>query len=168
VPRRSYHQTCSLARALEIVGERWTLLILRDMWISGPRQFDKLQRHLKVARNILTDRLDTLVEGGVVERRLYQTRPDRYEYLLSAAGEELVPALLSIVAWGDRHLAGPEGPPMLFDHGDHPVDPVTVCATCGEPVAMRGLTPVPGPGSAGLRRPVSRRRPTGPHPPPAA
>src|SRR5581483_409358 len=149
MPRRSFNLTCSSARTLEIVGERWSLLVLRDMWARGPLRFDQLQRSLKVARNILTDRLDTLVEGGVVERRLYQTRPDRYQYYLSDTGKELVPALMLLLNWGDRHLAGRAGPPMLLHHRDHDhlADPVTVCRVCGDELNIETLEPVPGPGA---------------------
>ena len=156
MPRRSFNQPCSLARTLEIVGERWSLLVLRDMWVRGPRRFDQLQRNLKVARNILTDRLQTLIEGGVVERRLYQSRPERYEYYLSEMGEELVPALFSLLNWGDRHLAGKAGPPMLFEHRDHNhlAAPMVVCRECGEELGMHDLEPKPGPGAP--KRPARR------------
>ena len=160
MPRRSFDLVCSLARSLEVVGERWSFLVLRDLWVIGPRRFDQLQRSLKIARNILTDRLDTLVEGGVVERRLYQTRPDRYEYLLTPMGEELVPALLLITNWGDRHFS-PQGEPYLFRHKDHDhlADPVTVCRHCGEELTIRELEIAPGPGQP--KRPQrARRQPT--------
>ncbi|HEY4410626.1 MAG TPA: helix-turn-helix domain-containing protein [Acidimicrobiia bacterium] len=162
MPRRPFNQACSIARTLEIVGERWSLLVLRDMWVRGPRRFDQLQRNLTVARNILTDRLDTLIEGGVVERRLYQTKPDRYEYYLSEIGAELVPVLLSLVKWGDRHLAGKEGPPSLFRHKghDHFADPVTVCRVCGDELTINELEPLPGPGAPKrpARKPAAARR----------
>jgi DNA-binding HxlR family transcriptional regulator len=162
MPRRSFNQACSIARTLEIVGERWSLLVLRDMWVRGPRRFEQLQRNLAVARNILTDRLDTLVEGGVVERRLYQTRPDRYEYFLSDIGQELVPALLSLLTWGDRHLSGKAGPPMLFQHRDHDhlADPMTVCRVCGDELTIGELEPVPGPGAPKrpARKPATTRK----------
>jgi DNA-binding HxlR family transcriptional regulator len=161
MPRRPFNQACSIARTLEIVGERWSLLVLRDMWIRGPRRFDQLQRNLTVARNILTDRLDTLVEGGVVERRLYQTKPDRYEYFLTEIGQELVPVLLSLVKWGDRHLAGKAGPPTLFQHKghDHFADPVTVCRVCGDELTITELEPIPGPGTPKrpTRKPAARK-----------
>jgi DNA-binding HxlR family transcriptional regulator len=161
MPRRSFNQPCSLARTLEIVGERWSLLIVRDMWVRGPRKFEQLQRNNRIARNILTDRLETLVEGGIVERKLYQTRPDRYEYQLTETGRELVPTLLSLVSFGDRHLAGDAGPPLLIHHGDkgHPADPMVTCRHCGEELTMQDLVTEPGPGmprraprAAGARR----------------
>lgn len=159
MPVRRFNQPCSIARTLEVVGERWSLLLLRDMWVRGPRRFDQLQRNNRIARNILSDRLDTLVSGGVVGRRLYQSGPDRYEYFLTEMGEELVPTLLSLVAWGDRHTAGEAGPPMLFQHRDHDhmVDPVTVCRHCGDELTMHDLEPVPGPGAP--RRPARSPKP---------
>lgn len=161
MPRRSFNQACSLARTLEIVGERWSLLVVRDMWIRGPRRFEQLQRNLLIARNILTDRLETLIEGGIVDRRLYQTGPERYEYFLTESGAELVPALLTFIGWGDRHLAGKAGPPVLFQHKDHDhlADPVTVCRACGEELGIDDLEAVPGPGSPKrpARKPVTAR-----------
>jgi DNA-binding HxlR family transcriptional regulator len=159
MPRRSFDLVCSLARSLEIVGERWSFLVLRDLWVLGPRQFDQLQRSLKIARNILTDRLETLVEGGVVERRLYQTRPERYEYSLSDVGEELVPVLHALTSWGDRHLSGKAGPPMLIQHRDHDhlAEPVTVCRACREELTMHELEVLPGPGAPKrARKPAAR------------
>lgn len=149
MPRRSFELTCSLARSLEIVGERWSFLVLRDLWVLGPRRFDQLQRGLKIARNILADRLETLIEGGVVERRLYQTRPDRYEYVLTKVGEELVPVMHMISAWGDRHVSGASNAPMVFRHKDrdHLADPVTVCRCCREELSIDELEPLPGPGA---------------------
>jgi len=160
MPRRSFNLTCSIARTLEIVGERWSLLVVRDMWVLGPRRFDQLQRSLKVARNILTDRLDTLVEAGVVERRLYQSHPDRYEYFLSDIGQEFIPVLMSLMTWGDRHLAGRAGPPMLVQHRDHDhlAEPVTVCRVCGEELSVDKLEFAPGPGAP--KRPA--RKPAAP------
>jgi len=155
MPRRDFGLVCSLARSLEIVGERWSMLVLRDLWVVGPMRFDQLQRSLKIARNILTDRLETLIEGGVVERRLYQTRPDRYEYLLTEVGQEFVPVLALITRWGDRHFS-PAGAPYIFRHKDHDhaADPVTVCRQCGEELTIDELEVLPGPGA-----PKRARRP---------
>jgi DNA-binding HxlR family transcriptional regulator len=134
-----------LAETLELVGERWTFLILRDLWIRGPRKFGQLQRNVSVARNILSNRLRKLVEGGIVDRRLYQSGPERYEYLLTAVGQELVPALLNVLVWGDRHLSGDAGPPMLFRHRDHDhvADPVTVCRDCGQELTSKSVLAEP-------------------------
>lgn len=110
------------------------MLVLRDMWIGGPRRFEDLQRSLGIARNVLADRLGTLVAAGVVERCPYQERPLRHEYRLSLEGEELVPALVHLSAWGDRHLADEAGPPVLLHHAErgHLADPQLVCRSCGE------------------------------------
>ena len=95
-------QRCSVARALEIVGERWTILIVRDAFL-GVRRFDEFQRSLGVARNVLNTRLQRLVEAGVLERRRYQERPERFEYVLTDAGRELRPVVEALRDWGARH-----------------------------------------------------------------
>ena len=100
---RSYDgQDCSIARALEVVGKRWTLLIVRDV-LDGIARFDQLQASLGIARNVLTDRLNRLVEEGVLERVPYAERPPRYDYRLTAKGRELDAALSALRRWGDRH-----------------------------------------------------------------
>jgi DNA-binding HxlR family transcriptional regulator len=103
--KREYEgQNCSIARALEIVGERWTLLIIRDVFL-GIRRFDELQENLGVARNVLTDRLHRLVDQGVLERVPYSERPTRYEYRLTAKGRDLNIALSGLRQWGDKYLS---------------------------------------------------------------
>jgi DNA-binding HxlR family transcriptional regulator len=126
-------QVCSLARALEVVGERWTLLIIRDA-LNGMNRFDDFQRSLGVARNVLTDRLSLLVENGVFERVRYQERPARFEYRLTDVGRELAVAVIALLQWGDRHLAGPAGPPRLTEHPDcgGEVSVRFVCEKCGQ------------------------------------
>jgi DNA-binding HxlR family transcriptional regulator len=112
VLRRDYDgQNCSIARALEVVGERWTLLIVRDVFL-GRRRFDELQASLGVARNVLTDRLNRLTDEGILERVLYNERPERYEYRLTAKGRDLNVALTALRQWGDTYLS--ERPPMLL------------------------------------------------------
>ncbi|HSC51239.1 MAG TPA: helix-turn-helix domain-containing protein [Gaiellaceae bacterium] len=102
---RTYEgQNCSIARALEIVGERWTLLIVRDV-LDGLCRFDQLQQSLGIARNVLSDRLNRLVDEGILERRLYSRRPPRYEYRLTKKGRELEAALAALRRWGDRHAS---------------------------------------------------------------
>ena len=129
---------CSLARTLQVVGEWWTLLVLRDICF-GVRRFDAIQAHLGIARNILSARLDTLVEQGLVERSRYQRRPDRYEYLATEKGRELVPAMMALVAWGDRWVSDP--PPVLFRHRPcgHDTTVVVVCPHCSGPVGVADL-----------------------------
>jgi DNA-binding HxlR family transcriptional regulator len=110
--KRGYEgQNCSIARTLEIVGERWTLLIIRDVFL-GLRRFDQLQESLGIARNVLTDRLNRLVEEGILERVQYSVRPLRFEYRLTKKGRELNVALTALRQWGDAHLS--EKPPRLL------------------------------------------------------
>jgi DNA-binding HxlR family transcriptional regulator len=131
---RTYEdQVCSVARTLEIVGERWTLLILRDA-LLGMRRFDEWHKSLGIARNVLSDRLAKLVRHGILERVEYQDRPVRSEYHLTSRGRGLGTAVLSLMHWGDTHLAGPEGPPRL-----------TVHSGCGERVLERPVCPAHGP-----------------------
>lgn len=124
-------QNCSIARTLEIVGERWTLLILREAFV-GTTRFDGFRERLGIARNILQSRLTLLVGEGLFERRLYQDRPPRFEYVLTPAGADLLPVMLALQAWGDRHRA-PGGPPTLILHRGcgGAVTPVLACEACG-------------------------------------
>jgi DNA-binding HxlR family transcriptional regulator len=103
-------QNCSIARALEVVGERWTLLIIRDA-VLGLRRFDQFQESLGIARNVLTDRLNRLVEEGILERVRYSERPERYEYRLTAKGRDLAVTLAGLRQWGDKYLS--EKPPWI-------------------------------------------------------
>jgi len=152
-------QTCSVASTLEVVGERWTLLVLRDAFL-GVRRFDDFQRSLGVARNVLQSRLERLVEEGVLERRLYQERPARHEYRLTEKGIDLWPVLVALMNWGDRH-AYSDGPPVVLEHRDcgGAVDDRRTCTRCGAPVDARSVRPRPGPGAAAEdleRHPVLR------------
>jgi len=139
---------CSIARSLEVIGEWWTLLILRDAFL-GVRRFDDFQRSLGIARNVLTARLNRLVETGVLTRQRYQQHPDRHEYLLSERGLELFPIVVALIQWGDRWTAGEAGPPLVLLHapGDHPAQPILSCSECGEPITPESVLPVPGPGA---------------------
>jgi DNA-binding HxlR family transcriptional regulator len=140
-------QVCSIARALEVVGERWTLLILRDAHLGSTR-FDEFQGSLGVASNVLAKRLDRLVEEGLLERRLYRERPERYDYLLTEKGRELGRALIMLMKWGDRYYAGEEGPPRLTLHEGcgGVVDERFRCGGCGAHVDFDQLSVVAGPG----------------------
>ena len=105
--------SCSIGRAMEILGERWTFLILRESFY-GVRRFSDMQRNLGIARNILSTRLQTLVANGILERRLYQEEPPRHEYRLTEAGRDLYPAIVTLMRWGDRHLS--DEPPVVLRH----------------------------------------------------
>jgi DNA-binding HxlR family transcriptional regulator len=112
VLKRDYEgQNCSIARALEVVGERWTLLIIRDVFL-GLRRFDEFQKKLGIARNVLTDRLNRLVDEGILERVRYSERPQRYEYRLTQKGRDLHLALTGLRQWGDKYVS--EKPPILL------------------------------------------------------
>jgi DNA-binding HxlR family transcriptional regulator len=145
---RTYdNQVCSIARTLEVLGERWTLLIVRDA-ILGVHRFDDFQRSLGVARNVLTDRLGRLVDAGILEREPYQEHPVRHEYRLSPMGRELGLPVIGLMQWGDRHLAGPAGPPRLARHSDcgDPIRLAPVCDSCGA-VPPGEVDLVAGPGA---------------------
>ena len=131
---------CSIAQTLNLIGEWWTPLILRDIFY-GVRRFEGLLAHLGISRNILTDRLQTLVDNGILERKLYQTNPERFEYLLTERGIDLYPILISLMAWGDRWLPGEEGPPVELIHKEcgKPANPEIVCAHCRKAITARNV-----------------------------
>src|SRR5919112_1255319 len=108
------NQVCSIAGTLEVIGERWTLLVLRDVFL-GLRRFDEIQGDLGIARNVLQTRLERLGEEGVLERHRYQERPERYEYRLTEKGIDLWPVLMSLMKWGDRHVYD-GAPPVRIEH----------------------------------------------------
>ena len=139
---------CSIFRAIDVLGDRWTMMVLREAFM-GVRRFTDMQRDLGVARNVLSDRLNTLVDLGVLERRKYQDRPVRHEYRLTEMGKELHPALLTLMHWGDKHLS-PGGAPTVVEHRHcgHATEPLLVCDHCREPITTRNVTRKPGPGLA--------------------
>jgi DNA-binding HxlR family transcriptional regulator len=148
-PKRSYDQgNCSIAGTLEIVGERWALIILREAFL-GVRRFEQMQQNLGVARNILAARLQTLVAHGILERRRYQERPPRYEYRLTQKGLDLYPALVSLMQWGDRYLNAKPGPPVVLVHKacGHDAAPRMACSHCGEAIGPRDIVAQAGPGA---------------------
>ncbi|MGX1805449.1 winged helix-turn-helix transcriptional regulator [Nocardia sp. NPDC055321] len=140
---------CSVANALEVVGEQWALLALREIFL-GVRRFDAIQAATGAPRAVLVRRLNTLVEAGVLERRDYREpgARTRQEYRLTEAGRELQPVLTALMQWGDRHLAGPAGPPLAITHTDcgAPVR-ATLCCEHGHQLADSGheltATPLP-------------------------
>ncbi|NND69306.1 MAG: helix-turn-helix transcriptional regulator [Halioglobus sp.] len=126
-------QHCSVARSLAVVGDRWTLMIVRDLFL-GAQQFEQLRRSLKISRTVLTDRLNLLEAEGVVRKRPYQEKPTRYRYLLTTKGMDLYPIIMTLVSWGDKYYAGEEGPPVLYQHRScgHDFKPVLTCSECRE------------------------------------
>jgi DNA-binding HxlR family transcriptional regulator len=150
-------QTCSIAGALEVVGERWSLLIVRDV-LLGVRRFEELQADLGVARNVLQTRLTRLLEHGVLEKRLYQERPKRYEYRLTEKGLDLWPTIVALLQWGDKHAAPEAGPPVLLEHREcgGAVDQHRICQACGARLNARDAVARLGPG-ASPRHPLRRR-----------
>jgi DNA-binding HxlR family transcriptional regulator len=144
IAESTYH--CSVAKTLEVVGERWSFLILREAFL-GVRRFDRMQSDLGIARNILSDRLAKLVDHGILERRKYQDRPARFEYRLTEKGIDLYPVVVTMMSWGDKHLAK-SGPPVTLTHNGcgHETHPILACDHCGEEIHARNVTPKMGPG----------------------
>jgi DNA-binding HxlR family transcriptional regulator len=148
LPRTYDDQNCSVARALEVLGDRWTLLVIRDAFL-GVRRFDDFQRSLGIARNVLADRLARLVEEGVLERRRYQQRPERHEYRLTDKGLDLLPVTMTLMKWGDRYYAPPGGPPRIVRHrgcGGEVTERLT-CERCGAELGPGDVRAEPGPGA---------------------
>jgi DNA-binding HxlR family transcriptional regulator len=140
-------EVCSIARALEVVGERWSLLILRNALFAGATRYSDFQRSLGMASNILKDRLDGFVDAGIMRRHRYSDQPELYEYLLTAKGRDFAPALIALTEWGDR-WAAPDGPPIRYSHtvcGSDVVHEV-VGATCGRVEDPAEVQAGPGPG----------------------
>jgi DNA-binding HxlR family transcriptional regulator len=143
-------QNCSVARTLELIGERWTLLIVREAFL-GTRRFDDYQRKLGIARNVLQVRLQRLVDEDVLRRVPYREHPPRHEYRLTRKGSDLWPILVALLQWGDRHAA-PDGAPMVLEHrgcgGE--IDDRRRCARCGADLDAWDVRARPGPGSTGV------------------
>jgi DNA-binding HxlR family transcriptional regulator len=139
---------CSVARTLDVVGETWTPLLVRDLHL-GVDRFDDLVRDLGISRALLARRLAHLVAHGVVEREAYQQRPVRHRYRLTAAGRALVPVVMAMMAWGDRFATPPGGPPMRLHHETCGADftPTVCCSACGEPIDPDAVRASPGPGA---------------------
>ena len=133
-------EPCSVARSVAVIGDRWTLMILRDCFL-GVRRFDAFEQRLGISRGIIAERLRTLVDDGVLRREAYQQQPVRHEYRLTEKGLALHPVMMAIVHWGDTHYAGEAGPPLLHRHKACGCDfaPVMTCSACGDPVAARDV-----------------------------
>ncbi len=147
---------CPIARGLERVGEWWSILILRDAF-HGLTRFDQFQKSLPIATNMLTRRLNALVEAGLLERRRYSERPPRDEYVLTDRGREFRPVLIALMAWGNRHFAAEGISSQLVDvETGAPADPVMIDRTSGRPIDDRHFKFAPGPAASdGVRRRVA-------------
>ena len=158
---------CPIASTLDLLGDKWTLLVVRDLLFLRKRRFGEfLESPEHIPTNILTDRLRRLEEHGVVEKALYQQHPRRYEYRLTPKGLDLYPIVMAIVHWGDVHMSGKKGRPLLHKHQvcGKTFDPVVVCSECGEPIDPKRVHVHPGPGADSARhlppdlQPVARKR----------
>ena len=145
-------ENCSMARTVSVIGDRWTLLILRDCFLRV-RRFEDFQERLGITRPILASRLKKLVDEFVLVKVPYQQRPVRYEYRLTPKGLDLYPVVMSIVHWGDVYMAGKKGRPLLHTHDlcGKDFDPVMVCSECGEPLVAKQVHVHPGPGAKSPR-----------------
>jgi DNA-binding HxlR family transcriptional regulator len=139
---------CSIARTLDVIGEPWSPLILRDVFV-GISRFDQIQADLGISRKVLAERLKWLVDSGVLEQREYSAKPPRHDYVLTGKGRELCDLLLVMVRWGDRWTAGEAGPPVLYRH--HACGQIShvdlSCSHCGQPMRAGDLDVLPGPGA---------------------
>jgi DNA-binding HxlR family transcriptional regulator len=145
---RTYdNQNCSAARALEVIGERWSLLIVRDALFGGLTRFAEFQRNLGIAPNILASRLDSFVAAGLMEPRRYSEQHEHREYVLTEKGRDLQPVIIALTAWGDR-WAAPHGPPVVYEHVDcgGPIGLQLHCATCDAVPEPADVQVRPGPG----------------------
>jgi len=142
-------RACSIARTLEVVGEKWALLAIREVFL-GNRRFDEMVRRTGAPRDTMSARLRALVDRGILVRVPYSEHPARYEYRLTSAGRDLYPVIMSLLRWGDEHLAGEDGPPLRLEHhGDHRFVPELACGCCGEVVDARDVRPWSAADSAG-------------------
>jgi DNA-binding HxlR family transcriptional regulator len=149
-------EPCSLARTVAVIGDRWSLLILRECFLRK-RRFEAFQASLGITRHLLAERLKKLVRFGVLRRIPYQESPKRYEYILTQKGLDLYPIIMSIVHWGNVHMVDARGRPMLHEHKScgKLFDPVMTCSECGEPIAAKGVHVHPGPGARQPKPPLA-------------
>ena len=139
MPAKPDVRECSIARTLEVIGDKWSLLAVRELML-GNRRFDAISRKTGAPRDVLTARLRKLEAHGIVRRVPYQEHPPRSEYHLTDLGWSLQAVVTMLRDWGDRHLAGRDGPPVTFQHScGEPFDPRVVCAHCGEPARPESL-----------------------------
>ncbi len=139
-------EASSIQRTLDVIGDRWTLLILRDIF-RGVRRFSAIQTGLGIAKNLLSDRLQALVEAEIVEKVPYQERPVRHEYRLTDKGRSLSPALMALMRWGDEWCTDDDAPTLLVhDCCSTPLELQPWCTTCNSPVSPTQIRSQPGPG----------------------
>jgi DNA-binding HxlR family transcriptional regulator len=138
---------CTIARSAAVLGDHWNLLLIRQACL-GMRRFDDFQSELGIGRNMLTIRLNGLIDEGVFRRVEYQNNPPRHEYRLTDKGRAVYPVLAAMAAWGEQWLSGPEGPPIVLHHTtcDHDMHAVVVCSECAEPLDVHDVLAKAGPG----------------------
>jgi DNA-binding HxlR family transcriptional regulator len=149
-PTRAEHAIeDSVGAASELLGDRWTFLILREAFF-GTRRFNEYAQNLGLSRNILSSRLKTLVAQGILEAHPYGPSQTRNEYRLAPAGRDIFPIVIALLQWGDRHLTGSRGPSIVLEHIScgHDADPQLVCRACREPIELHEIRPTPGPGAS--------------------
>jgi DNA-binding HxlR family transcriptional regulator len=157
-------EVCSIARSLEVVGERWSLLILRNALFAGSTRYHEFQQSLGIATNVLRDRLNGFVEAGIMARREQAGRPDQFEYVLTEKGRDFAPALIALTQWGDK-WAAPDGRPIVYRHlwcgTEVSVD--VACRECGDVRDLSAIEALPGPGMPRerARRVIERLRAQG-------
>ena len=157
VERKSFAgMHCSVAQCLEVIGEWWSMLIIRDAFL-GVTRFDQFQARLGISRNILNQRLAGLVDEGILDKVIYSEHPPRYDYRLTTKGRDLWPVLTAMRQWGDKYAA-PDGPPLQVVHKScgQVSEAVMVCSACGERLAPRDVRAIPGPGDADQLAPAGR------------
>jgi len=145
---------CTIARAGAIFGDHWNVLLLREA-IYGSKRFEEFQKALNIARNILTDRLNTLVSEGLFDRTTQPERPDRYEYVLTDKGRDTYPVLLTMATWARSYMLGPDEDPLIFEHLTcaHDFDAVAACSHCGEMLSLDQIGVRWGPGHPAYHQP---------------
>lgn len=145
-------ETCSVARSLSVVGDRWTLMVLRECFL-GARRFEEFESRLGIARHVLADRLKKLTEADVLVKVAYQERPRREEYRLTEKGRDLYPVMVTLAQWGDKYMAGAEGVPLLRIHNTcgHATTGHLMCSDCGEELRAQDVSVKAGPGASRVR-----------------
>lgn len=149
-------ETCSVARTLAVIGDRWSMLIIRDTFL-GTRRFEDFCRQLGISRPALTDRLRKLQQQGVLEKQPYQNRPPRFEYRLTEKGLDLYPIIMTMARWGDKWQDDGNGPPLEYKHLScgHKTQPVMCCSECEQPLQAKEVLPQVGPGLRAALKNVS-------------